>query len=37
MSLDDIPVGSLSVILDWLPDRRRRARVTSELVGLHYG
>ena len=25
------------VILDWLPDRRRRARVTSELVGLHYG
>ena len=25
-----------SMILDWIPDRRRRARVTSELVGLHH-
>ena len=25
-----------SMILDWIPDRHRRARVTSELVGLHY-
>jgi hypothetical protein len=25
-----------TVILDWIPDRRRRARVTSELVGLHF-
>jgi hypothetical protein len=24
-----------SVILDWIPDRHRRARVTSQLVGLH--
>ncbi len=25
-----------SMILDWIPDRHRRARVTSQLVGLHY-
>ena len=25
-----------SMILDWIPDRYRRARVTSQLVGLHY-
>ena len=25
-----------SMILDWIPDRHRRARVTSELVGLHH-
>ena len=25
-----------SMILDWIPDRRRRARVTSELLGLHH-
>jgi len=25
-----------SVILDWIPDRHRRARVTSQLVGLHF-
>ena len=24
-----------SMILDWIPDRYRRARVTSQLVGLH--
>ena len=25
-----------SMILDWIPDRHRRARVTSQLVGLHH-
>ena len=25
-----------SMVLDWIPDRRRRARVTSQLVGVHY-
>ena len=25
-----------SMILEWIPDRYRRARVTSQLVGLHY-
>ena len=25
-----------SMILDWIPDRYRRARVTSQLVGLHH-
>ena len=25
-----------SMILDWIPDRYRRARVTSQLVGLHW-
>jgi hypothetical protein len=25
-----------SVILEWIPDRHRRARVTSQLVGLHF-
>ena len=24
-----------SIILDWIPDRHRRARVTSQIVGLH--